>query len=99
MSGKHQEAVAAYNQVITTHPRSSSAPLAYFKRGKAFEELGQLDRARESYEAVMKNAPDSDAARLAKQSFDRLTSRKPQIARNQRSLNRRRSWCKRGQEG
>jgi tol-pal system protein YbgF len=77
MSGKHQEAVAAYNQVITTHPRTSSAPLAYFKRGKAFEELGQIDRARESYEAVMKTAPDSDAARLAKQSFDRLVSRKP----------------------
>ncbi len=77
MSGKHQEAIAAYNQVITTHPRSSSAPLAFFKRGKAFEELGQFDRARESYEAVMKNAPESDAARLAKQSVDRLTSRKP----------------------
>ena len=76
--GKHQEAVQAYNQVIGSYPRGQSVAPAYYKRGLAFERLGQLDRARESFELVMKNFPDSDAARLAKQNLDRLSRGKPQ---------------------
>jgi tol-pal system protein YbgF len=75
--GKHQEAVQAYNQVITMHPKSRSAASAYYKRGLAFERLQQLDRARESFEAAIKNFPDSDAARLAKQNLDRLNRGRP----------------------
>ena len=70
--GKNQEAVQAYNQVITNYPRGQSVAPAYYKRGLAFERLGQVDRARESFEAVIKAFPDSDAARLAKQNLDRL---------------------------
>jgi tol-pal system protein YbgF len=77
--GKHQDAVAAYNQVIATHPRTPSAPVAYYKRGLALERLGQVDRARESFEAVIKNFPDSDAARLAKQNLDRLNRSRPPV--------------------
>ena len=40
----------------------------------------QLDRARESFEAVMKNFPDSDAARLAKQNLDRLNRGEAAVA-------------------
>jgi TolA-binding protein len=76
-AGKHQEAVAAYTQVITMYPRTRSVASAYYKRGRAFEGLGQLDRARESFEAAIKNFPDSDAARLAKQNLDRLNRSKP----------------------
>jgi tol-pal system protein YbgF len=75
--GRHQEAVQAYNQVITTYGRSGSAPAAYYKRGLALERLGQADRARESYEQAIKNFPDTDAARLAKQSLDRLNRGRP----------------------
>jgi TolA-binding protein len=76
--GKYQEAVAAYNQVITTYPRGQSVAPAYYKRGLAFERMQQLDRARESFQQVIKNFPDSDAARLAKQNLDRLNKGKPQ---------------------
>jgi TolA-binding protein len=75
--GTWQEAVAAYNQVIATYPRGTSAPDAYYKRGLALEQLGQLDRARESFEGAMKNFPESSAARLAKQAIDRLNRPKP----------------------
>lgn len=75
--GKHQEAVQAYTQVITNHPRGQSVAPAYYKRGLAFERLGQVDRARESFEAVLKSFPDSDAARLAKQNLDRLNRGRP----------------------
>ncbi len=75
--GKHQAAVQAYTQVIVNYPRGQSVSPAYYKRGLAFERLGQLDRARESFEAVMKLFPDSDAARLAKQNLDRLNRGRP----------------------
>jgi tol-pal system protein YbgF len=75
--GKNQEAVQAYNQVITNYPRGQSVAPAYYKRGLAFERLGQVDRAKESFEAVVKSFPDSDAARLAKQNLDRINRGKP----------------------
>lgn len=66
------DAIAAYNQVIQTHPGTNSVPDAYYKRGLAQERLGQVDAARASWEAVSKSFPDSDAGRLARQNLDRL---------------------------
>ena len=56
--GKYTEAVDAYNRVITNYPKGDRAPDANYKRGMAFERLGQADRARESFESLMKNFPD-----------------------------------------
>jgi tol-pal system protein YbgF len=77
LSGKFTEAVEAYNLTITGYPRSAQVASALYKRGLAFERLQQYDRARESYEQVMKNHADSDAARLAKQNLDRLSRGRP----------------------
>ena len=76
-SGKHQEAVQAFTNVIVNYPNGQSIAPSYYKRGMAFEALGQVDRARESLESVMKMFPDSDAARLAKQVLDRLNRGRP----------------------
>ena len=75
--GKFTEAVDAYNRVITNYARSSKAPDSMYKRGLALERLSQPDRARESYELVMKTFPDSEAARLAKQNLARLSRGRP----------------------
>jgi tol-pal system protein YbgF len=75
--GKHQEAVQAFTNVIANYPKGQSVAPAYYKRGVAFSELGQIDRARESFESVIKLFPDSDAARLAKQNLDRLNRARP----------------------
>ena len=64
---KDLEAVAAYNRVITNYPNSPSVPQAYYKRGLALDRLGEVARARESFEAVIKEFPESQAASLAKQ--------------------------------
>jgi tol-pal system protein YbgF len=63
---KDMDAIAAYDRVIANYPGSASVPTAYYKRGLAFERLGELARARESYEAVIKQFPDSPQATLAK---------------------------------
>jgi tol-pal system protein YbgF len=74
---KYTEAVDAYNRVIVGYAKSARAPEAIYKRGLAFENLAQVDRARESYELLMKTYPDSDAARLAKQNIARLNRGRP----------------------
>lgn len=63
---KDMDAIAAYDRVIANYPGSASVPTAYYKRGLAFERLGETARARESYEAVLKQFPDNPAASLAK---------------------------------
>jgi tol-pal system protein YbgF len=63
---KDIDAVAAYDRVIANYPGSASVSTAYYKRGLAFERLGETPRARESYEAVIKQFPDSQQATLAK---------------------------------
>jgi tol-pal system protein YbgF len=70
------QAITAYTQVIESYPGTNSVPLAYYKRGLAHQQLGQIDAARASWEAAAKLFPDSDAGRLAKQSLDRLSSQR-----------------------
>jgi tol-pal system protein YbgF len=69
---KDMDAVGAYDRVIANYPGSASAPTAYYKRGMAFERLGEPARARESYEAVLKQFPDTQQAVLAKQRLEGL---------------------------
>ncbi len=67
---KDTEAIAAYDRVIANYPGSASVPTAYYKRGAAFERLGDSARARESYEALLKQFPNTDSAVLAKQRLE-----------------------------
>jgi tol-pal system protein YbgF len=69
---KDADAVAAYDRVIANYPRSGSVPQAYYKRGQAYERLGDRDRARQSYETVIKEYPNSDPANLAQQRLNTL---------------------------
>jgi tol-pal system protein YbgF len=67
---KDMDAIVAYDRVITNYAGSPSVPMAYYKRGAAFERLGETARARESYEAVIKQFPDSPSAQLARQRLE-----------------------------
>jgi len=64
------DAVIAYDRVIANYPGSASVPTAYYKRGMAFERLGDTARARESYEALLKQFPDTQQAALATQRLE-----------------------------
>jgi tol-pal system protein YbgF len=67
---KDAEAIVAYDRVIANYPGSTSVPTAYYKRGVAHERLGDTARARESYEVVIKQFPDTPQAALAKQRLE-----------------------------
>jgi tol-pal system protein YbgF len=67
---KDMDAIVAYDRVIANYAGSPSVPMAYYKRGMAFERLGETARARESYEALIKQFPDAQQAVLAKQRLE-----------------------------
>ena len=55
--------------------RFGLAPARGLEGEQAQERLGQLDAARESWNTVIRVAPDSTAGQLAKQNLDRVARR------------------------
>ncbi|WP_186757862.1 tetratricopeptide repeat protein [Echinicola salinicaeni] len=53
-SGHYKEAVDAYSERLATKPKDVNA---LYKRGRAYEELGDLDSAKEDFEAGYKQDP------------------------------------------
>ena len=77
--GKYADALDNYNRVIANYPRGARVPEAYYKRGLTFERMNQPDQARESWETLLKQFPDSEMARLGKQNLDRLARSRPPL--------------------
>jgi len=50
-------------------------PTAYYKRGLAFERLGEPGRAKESYDALIKQFPDTSPATMARQRLEAISSK------------------------
>ena len=70
---KYPEAVLAFEQVLLNYPDGDVVPEASYKRGLALDQLGETDRARQAFELVATNFPDSTMATLAQQALDRLS--------------------------
>ncbi|MCR4375077.1 MAG: tetratricopeptide repeat protein [Acidobacteria bacterium] len=70
--GSYKEAVAAYEQVITIHKGTDWEPMALYKQGLAYEQLGQTERAKANWELVRRSFPDSSAFMLATQGLARI---------------------------
>jgi tol-pal system protein YbgF len=75
--GMFREAATAFDRGITDYPGSKRVPDMYWKRGMAQNAMGQADRARESWEFVVKTFPNSDAGRLARQRLDQMIRKAP----------------------
>ena len=74
---KWREAIDAYGLVLQNYRNSPLVPDAYRKRGQAYAQNGQLDKAREMWEAVIKLFPESEGARLAQQDLQRINRTSP----------------------
>ena len=64
---KYDKAVEACDQVIRTYPTGDALPEAYYKKGVGLQSLKRSDEARDAFETLIKNYPDTDPARLATQ--------------------------------
>jgi TolA-binding protein len=69
---KDQQAVDACDLAIRTYPNSNSVPAAYYRKGLALSNLRNVAGAREAWETLIKNFPDSNEAGLARQGIERL---------------------------
>jgi tol-pal system protein YbgF len=70
--GQYQNALPEFRKVIETYPQSAKLPDALLKVGFCQAELGDRAAARTSLQEVMRQFPDTTAARLASQRLDRL---------------------------
>lgn len=71
--GRYQEAVTAYGRVIQNYRQSAWEPEALYKQGQSYEQLKDVARARQAYESLVKNFPETtNAVVLAKQRLQAL---------------------------
>jgi tol-pal system protein YbgF len=70
--GRYGDALPVFRRVIEEHPQSDKVPDALLKVGYCQDELGERAAARTSLQEVMRQFPDTTAARLASQRLDRL---------------------------
>jgi tol-pal system protein YbgF len=69
---QYEKAVDACDVAIRTYPNGNAIPDAYFRKGLALADMRDLNGARAAWETVVKNYPDSDAGRLAKQRLEQI---------------------------
>jgi tol-pal system protein YbgF len=68
-----QSALPEFQKVVDNYPQSAKLPDALLKVGYCQIELGNREAARTALQRVMKQYPDTTAARLASQRLDRLS--------------------------
>jgi tol-pal system protein YbgF len=71
--GRFNDAMPVFRRVIEQYPQSDKVPDALLKVGFCQIELGDRGAARTSLQEVMRQFPDTTAARLASQRLDRLS--------------------------
>jgi tol-pal system protein YbgF len=71
--GQFQPALAEFQKVLDQYPQSAKRPDALLKVGYCQAELGNRDEARNALQQVMRQFPDTTAARLASQRLERLS--------------------------
>ena len=70
--GQFKEALPAFRKVLEKYPQSAKLPDALLKVGYCQIELGDRNAARTSLQEVMRQFPDTTAARLASQRLSAL---------------------------
>jgi tol-pal system protein YbgF len=66
------EALPAFQKVVNDYPQSAKLPDALLKVGYCQQQLGNRDAARTALQQVLRQYPDTTAARLASQRLERL---------------------------
>jgi len=65
-------AIAAEETLLTKYPQGKKAPDAWLLIGKSHLSLGDAEAAQRSWQKLVENHPDSDAARKARELLKQL---------------------------
>ncbi len=74
---RFEEAVAAFDRVLEAYPNNSKTNDARLMKARALAELGNRAEAEQELRALIKAAPNSDAARRARVELQKLTAAPP----------------------
>jgi TolA-binding protein len=67
---KYNEAIVYFSKIYANYPRSSYAPKALLYIARCFAKLDQKAEAKQSYQELIKNYPDSPQVKYAKQEMN-----------------------------
>lgn len=70
---RFEDAVAAFDKVLETYPNNSKTNDARLMKARALAELGRRSEAEKELRALIKTAPNSDAARRARAELQKLS--------------------------
>ena len=73
VQARYKEALVEFQKVIDKYPMATKIPDAMLKVGYCQVELGHRDAARTALQQVMRQFPDTTAARLASQRLEKLS--------------------------
>ena len=73
--GKNDKAVEACDVAIRTYPKGNAIPEAYLRKGQAQLNLRDAGGARATWEALIRNFPDSAMAQMAQNRLNQLPRR------------------------
>ncbi len=71
---RFEEAVAAFDKVLEAYPKNTKTNDARLMKARALAELGNRAEAEQELRALIKTAPNSDAARRARAELQKLTT-------------------------
>ena len=74
LQAKYDKAIEAFELFKTNYGRSSTLHEVFVQAGIAYRNLRQNDKAKENFEFVIKNFPDTTSATIAKQNLSTLTT-------------------------
>ncbi len=72
-----EDAVAAFDKVLEAYPRNTKTADARLMKGRALFELGRRADAEQEWRALIRDAPNSDAARRARAELQKLSGPAP----------------------
>ena len=72
--GDYRVAVLRFNDVVRVYPNGNKAPDALYRQGESLLQLGPgfYEAAKSAFEKVLKDYPDSDRAKQAKQQLEAI---------------------------
>jgi len=70
-----EKALPEFHAVAEGHPQSPLSPASWYYLGRCYEKLARLEKARETYQKVIKSFPETEWSLLAKEDLERLKER------------------------
>ena len=75
LKDRHEDAAAAFEQLLTNYPTCQYAPAALYKAGVAYQNLRQWEKARAAYQRYLELFPQGPQAELANKKYEYIKFR------------------------